>query len=166
MNRNAILAAAGLSIFADNLSQSPDVYADAQMQGRGNAYVSGPFSVTKRKLVAAQAVNGVALVTLWRVVLVDAEKPDTKGFQIQVFDLAGNILDQTKLDDSAPKGKSKGFGTYGAIAAAVAQRTDLVYAAIHSARDAAQNRVDELDALLAECTPETAAEPTPETAEA
>lgn len=165
MNRNDLLAAAGLSVFADNLGQSPDAYADAQMAGRGTAYVSGPFKDTGRKLVAAQAVNGVALVTLSRVNLTDAAKDEVKGFQIVAYDLAGNVLDSTPLDDKAPKGKNRGYAVYGDFIKAIASRDDLIHAAIRSARDAAQSRVDELDALLADSAPETAAAE-PETAEA
>jgi hypothetical protein len=164
MNRNALLAAAGLSVFAPNLGQSPADYAAAQMAERGTAFVSGPFKDTGRKLVAAQAVNGVALVTLSRVNLTGAEKEDVKGFQIVAYDLAGNVLSETPLDDTAPKGTKRGYAVYGEVIAEISGREDLIFAAIRSERDRAQSRVDELEKLLASEVP--AEQPETETADA
>jgi len=156
MNRNDLLVAAGLSVYTDNIGQPPAEYAAAQMANRGAAFVSGSFKDTGRKLVAATAVNGVAFVTLSRVNL-DAQNEkgeDKKGYQIVAYDLAGNVLDSTPLDDDAPKGTKQGYKVYGALIAAIAKRDDLVQAAIRSARDAAQARVYELESLLAECSPQ------------
>jgi len=100
----------------------------------------------------------VALVTLSRVNLTEAAKADVKGYQIVAYDLAGNVLDSTALDDTAPKGTKQGYKVYGAILAAIAKRDDLVQAALRSARDAAQARVYELESLLAECAPQEEAE--------
>lgn len=165
MNRNDLLVAAGLSVFTENPGQPPADYAAAQMANRGTSFSIGSFKDTGRKLVAAQPVNGVAFITLSRVNLIEAEKADVKGYQIVVYDLAGNVLDSTPLDDKAPKGTKQGYKVYGSILAAVAKRGDLVQAALRSAREAAQARVWELDGLLAECEPEAHAE-TEETAEA
>lgn len=164
MNRNALLAAAGLSVFTANLGQSPADYASAQMEGRGTSFINGPFKDTGRKLVAAQAINGVALVTLSRVNLTDAAKEEVKGFQITVYDLAGNVLSATPLDDTAPKGTKRGYAVYGDVIAEISAREDLIFAAIRSARDTAQARVDELEKLLASEVP--AEQPEPETADA
>lgn len=164
MNRNALLAAAGLSVFTANLGQSPADYASAQMEGRGTSFINGPFKDTGRKLVAAQAINGVALVTLSRVNLTDAAKEEVKGFQITVYDLAGNVLSATPLDDTAPKGTKRGYAVYGDVIAEISAREDLIFAAIRSARDTAQARVDELEKLLASEVP--AEQPETETADA
>lgn len=165
MNRNELLVAAGLSVFTDNAGQPPADYAASQMAGRGTAFSTGSFKDTGRKLVAAQPVNGVAFVTLSRVNLTEAAKDDVKGYQIVAYDLAGNVLDSTPLNDNAPKGTKQGYKVYGAILAAIGKRDDLVQAALRSARDAAQARVYELESLLDECGP-TAEVETPETAEA
>jgi len=158
MNRNELIEAAGLQTFAPNAGQSPADYAAAQMKGRGTAFASGPFKDTGRKLVAAQTVHGVALVTLSRVNLIDAPKPDSKGWQIVAYDLSGNVLSATPLDDTAPKGTKRGYAVYGEVLSAIECRDDLIHAAIRSARDVAQARVDELDSLLRECEPEAEAE--------
>lgn len=153
MNRNELLAAAGLSVFAPRLGQAPADYAASQMKGRGDSFVTGPFKETGRKIVEAQSVNGVALVTLSRVNLTEAAKNDVKGYQITVYDLAGSIITETPLDDSAPKGSKKGYDVYGETVAEISGRDDLIAAALRSARDTAQARVNELDKLLAECAP-------------
>lgn len=158
MNRNALLAAAGLSVFTQNFGQSPADYAVSQMKDRGTAFINGPFKDTGRKIVATQQVNGVALVVLARVNLTDAEKDDVKGFQITAYDLAGNVLSETPLDDSAPKGTKRGYAVYGEVLEEIAKRDDLILAAIRSARDTAQARVDELEKLLSENTPAAAPE--------
>jgi len=158
MNRNELLAAAGLSVFTPRLGQSPQDYAVAQMKGRGDSFSVGPFRETGRKIVEAQAVNGVALVVLSRVNLTEAAKDDVKGYQITVFDLAGSVISESPLDDTAPKGNKRGFDVYGATLQAIAGRSDLIAAAVRSARDAAQSRVNELDALLSECAPSEIAE--------
>lgn len=148
MNTAQKLAAAKLSVFTENHGQSPADYAAAQMQGRGSLFTSGPFKDTGRKLVAAQAVNGVALVTLSRVNLTDAVKHDVKGFQITAYDLAGNVLSETPLDDTAPKGTKRGYAVYGEVLKEIASRNDLVNAAIRSEAEALAARSNELFALL------------------
>jgi hypothetical protein len=158
MNRSQLLSKAGLSVFTPNYGQSPIDYAAAQMQGRGQSYISGPFSVTGRKLVAAQSVNGIAFVTLSRVNLTDAEKADVKGFQIIVYDLAGSIIHATPLDDTAPKGTKRGYAVYGEVCSAVADRDDLVYTAIRGVADAAKAKVEELEKLLLKVAPAPAPE--------
>lgn len=165
MNLNKILVTAGLSVFTENAGQPPADYAASQMANRGSAFSIGSFKDTGRKLVAAQPVNGVAFVTLSRVNLTEAAKDDVKGYQIVAYDLAGNVLDSTPLDDNAPKGTKQGYKVYGAILAAIAKRSDLVQAALYSAREASQARTDLLDSLIAECAPADA-EATPEPAEA
>ena len=164
MNRSQLLSKAGLSVFTPNYGQSPIDYAAAQMQGRGQAYVSGPFAITGRKLVAAQSVNGIAFVTLSRVNLVDAEKQDVKGFQIVAYDLAGAVLSATPLNDDAPKGTKRGYAVYGEICAEIADRDDLVATAIRGVYEAAKLRVEELEKLLAKVTPAPAADEAPEAA--
>lgn len=157
MDRNALIAAAGLSLFSQNFGKSPADYAIEQMANRGDAFVAGPFKDTGRKLVAAQAVNGVALVTLSRVNLTDAAKDDVKGFQVTAYDLAGNVLSETPLDDTAPKGTKRGYAVYGEVLSEIEKRDDLIVAAIRSARDAAQARVDELEKLLNDAAPQAVA---------
>lgn len=158
MNRNELLAAAGLSVFSPRLGQAPADYAASQMKGRGDSFVAGPFKDTGRKVVEAQAVNGVALVTLSRVNLTEAEKDDVKGYQITAYDLAGAVIHETPLNDKAPKGSKRGYDVYGEIVAEIAARDDLIAAALRSARDAAQARVNELEKLLAECAPHAVAD--------
>lgn len=161
MNRNELLAAAGLSVFSPRLGQSPADYAVAQMKGRGDHFSNGPFKDTGRKIVEASAVNSVALVILSRVNLTGAEKQGTKGYQITVYDLAGSVISESPMDDTAPKGTKRGFDVYGETVKAIGERTDLIAAALRSARDAAQNRVDELSALLEECAPQAVEDPEP-----
>lgn len=158
MNLNKILITAGLSVFTENAGQPPADYAASQMANRGTSFSVGSFKDTGRKLVAAQPVNGVAFVTLSRVNLTDAAKADVKGYQIVAYDLAGNVLDSTPLNDEAPKGTKQGYKVYGAILAAIGKRSDLIQAALHSAREASQARTDLLDELIAECAPTAEAE--------
>lgn len=166
MNRNELLAAAGLSVFTNRVGQSPSDYAAAQMKERGSHFSVGPFKDTGRKIVEAQAVNGVALVILSRVNLTDAGKLGVKGYQITVYDLAGSVISETPLDDTAPKGTKRGFDVYGATVKEISERSDLIAAALRSARDAAQARVNELSALLEECAPQAVADPADEPAAA
>lgn len=162
MNRDALIAAAGLSVFTSNAAQAPADYAASQMKGRGDSFTTGAFKDTGRKLVAAQAVNGVALVTLSRVNLTDhalnAAGEVPKGFQIVAYDLSGNVLSETPLNEDAPKGTKRGYAVYGEIVDAISKRDDLIFAAIRSARDVAQNRVNELEKLLAQEGPKAVAE--------
>jgi hypothetical protein len=164
MNRSQLLSKAGLSVYTANYGQSPIDYAVEQMKGRGNSFSVGPFAITGRKLVAAQSVNGIAFVTLSRVNLTDADKQDVKGFQIVAYDLAGAILYQTPLDDTAPKGTKRGYAVWGEVCAAVADRDDLVATAIRGVYEAAKARVEELEKLLAKVTPAPTPDEAPEAA--
>jgi hypothetical protein len=161
--RAQILAAAKLSVFTANPGLPPKAYAADQMKDRGNAFSIGPFGETGRKLVAAEAINGVAFVTLSRVKLTEAAKLDVMGYQVVAYDLTGAVLSATPLNDDAPKGESRGWTVYREIKAAVeAQGDSLIYAAVKGKHDALIAEAAELYELVELLAPEVAPSDAPE----
>jgi hypothetical protein len=159
-----ILAIIRKPVFTANDGLTPKAYAVEQMKGRGNSFAVGPYAETGRKLIAADEVNGYAFCTLWRVELTEAAKPDVKGHQIVVYDLAGNVISATPLDDTAPKGPDKAAKVYGDTKKSIkAQGDSLLLVAAQGEYDAGEKRQAELrdliELLAPEAAPEAAAEP-------
>jgi hypothetical protein len=158
-SRTQILAAAKLSVFTANPGLPPKAYAAEQMKDRGSAFSIGPFAETGRKLVAAEAVNGVAFVTLSRVKLTEAAKEDVMGYQVVAYDLTGAVLSATPLNDDAPKGESRGWTVYREVKAEVEAQGDiLIYAAVKGKHDALIAEAAELYELVELLAPEVSAE--------
>lgn len=158
-----ILATIGKPVFTPNEGHAPDSYAADQMKGRGDAFSIGQQRETGRKLIGAAAVNGYAFLTLWRCKLPEAAKDDVMGYQVVAYDLAGNVLHASPLDDTAPKSKEPGWKLYRAVLADItAQGDTLLYVAAKSQYDAGEARQAELRELVELLAPEVAPADAPE----
>jgi hypothetical protein len=124
------------------------------MASRGGGYE--PFAIREAhaKILAAENVNGLALVILMRVL--NKDNPEEQGFVTVAVDLTGTQLYRTGHDGSAlPKSSKTGYREYGSVIDALQHDAGLVANAISRERDEAASRANFLTHLLQDI-PETA----------
>jgi hypothetical protein len=148
MNNRQLIEAASLKTFHREHGLPPAEYVQQEMLTRGGGYEPTTLRELKAKVLAAQNVNGLALVILLRVL--NKDDPTQQGFVTVAYDLTGKQLYHSGQDDSGklPKSQKTGYREYGQVAQELADDTDLVVKAIERERQAAIDRANFLIDLL------------------
>jgi hypothetical protein len=148
MNNRQLIEAADLKTFHREHGLPPAEYVQQEMTTRGGGYEPTTLRELKQKVLAAQNVNGLALVILLRVL--NKEDPTQQGFVTVAYDLTGKQLYHTGLEGGGklPKSAKTGYREYGQVAEEIADNTDLVAEAIQRERVAAIQRAEYLTQLL------------------
>lgn len=149
MNRE-LIEAANLSTFHAAGGLPPAEYVLQEMATRGGGYEAPTLREHHARILAAQSVNGLALVILLRVI--DKEDAEKQGFVTVAHDLTGALLFRSGMEEGAklPKSTKTGYREFGEVVDALAANDDLVVNAISRERDAALNRAEHLQSLLRE----------------
>lgn len=156
MNNRQLIEAADLQTFHDDHGLPPADYVNQEMLTRGGGFEPTTLRELRAKIIAAQCVNGLALVILLRVL--NKDDPTQQGFVTMVFDLTGKRLYHSGENDGGKLAKSAktGYREYGEVAQRFADDTRLVTNALQRERDAADKRTRYLNELL-QSVPDTAA---------
>ena len=149
MNRE-LIDAASLQTFNAPHGLPPAAYVQQEMTPRGGGYDPAFLRENHARVIAAENVNGLALVTLLR--LLDKEDPEQTGFATVAYDLTGAQIYRSATAEGSklPKSMKTGYREFGEVIEHLSADTGLVVHAIERERDAALNRAEHLASLLSE----------------
>lgn len=147
---HVLLEAANLQTFHAAGGLSPLDFVQQEMAPRGIHYEPQTLRLMHARILAAQTVNGLAIVILLRVF--DKDNPDNKGFVTIAHDLTGAVLFRSGEEEGSkiPKSQKTGYREYGEVAERLAADPDLIANAIHREAQTALARFEHLNGLLQE----------------
>lgn len=146
MNRE-LIEAANLQTFHAPHGLPPADYVNQEMASRGGGYEPTSLREAHARILAAENVNGLALVVLLRVL--NKDDPAQQGFVTVAVDLTGTQIYRTGSEGEAlPKSSKTGYREYGGVIEALQNDAGLVANAISRERDEAASRANFLTHLL------------------